>query len=271
MTVMHATSRHLGRARFRSKLLRRPLIRSRHRGLTPNDAFLASYPRSGTTWLRFLLYETLTGEPSEFGSIRVAVPSVGKQASARPVLVSGGRLVQTHETYCDGDRLVVYVVRDPRRVAVSEYYWQLRNGTYADGLGAFVDDFCTGKSNPWGSWGRHVEYWRASEPARNSHLLIVRYEDLRADTFKAFERVLDFLGASCGEDRVSKAIENNSREGMQAKEDDARTQGWRSTARADMRFINTGPEGYCESLSEEQSIAIEDAFRTTMTSLGYLG
>jgi hypothetical protein len=158
--MMQTTKQRLRGARFRSKLLRRPLVRSRHKRLTPRDAFLASYPRSGTTWLRFLLYESLTGEAPEFGSIRAAVPSVGKQRGARPVLVGGGRLVQTHETYSHGDRLVVYVVRDPRRVALSEYYWQKRNRTYDSSLAAFVEDFCRGRSNPWGSWGAHVEYRR---------------------------------------------------------------------------------------------------------------
>jgi hypothetical protein len=245
-------------------------VRSRHKRLTPRDAFLASYPRSGTTWLRFLLYETLTGEAPEFGSIRAAVPSVGKQRGARPVLVGGGRLVQTHETYSHGDRLVVYVVRDPRRVALSEYFWQKRNRTYHGSLAAFVEDFCRGRSNPWGSWGAHVEFWRQSEPAGNSHLMIVRYEDLSRDTFEVFRRVVHFLGANPDDDLIRAAIEHNGLDGMRSKEDAARRKGWRATARADIRFVNTGSGGYREQLSDDQTRLIERTFRSTMASLDYL-
>jgi hypothetical protein len=267
---MQTTKQRLRGARFRSKLLRRPLVRSRHKRLTPRDAFLASYPRSGTTWLRFLLYETLTGESPEFGSIRAAVPSVGKQRGARPVLVGGGRLVQTHETYSHGDRLVLYVVRDPRRVALSEYFWQKRNRTYDGSLAAFVEDFCRGRSNPWGSWGAHVEFWRQSEPAGNSHLMIVRYEDLSRDTFEVFRRVVNFLGANPEDDLVTAAIEHNCLHGMRSKEDAARRQGWRATARADIRFVNAGTGGYCEQLSDDETRLIERTFGSTMASLDYL-
>ncbi|MEX2446142.1 MAG: hypothetical protein WD734_02295, partial [Dehalococcoidia bacterium] len=35
-----------------------------HRGLRPADVFVASYPRSGSSWLRFLLYEMTAGDAS---------------------------------------------------------------------------------------------------------------------------------------------------------------------------------------------------------------
>jgi hypothetical protein len=268
---MQGAMQTMRRVRFRNRALRGPLVRSRHRGLTPQDAFLASYPRSGTTWLRFLLYESLTGEPSAFGSIRKAVPSVGKQETARPVLSGGGRLVQTHEPFCDDDRRVIYVVRDARRVVVSEYQWQRRNRTYESSFDGFVSDFVRGRTNPWGSWADHVEFWRASAPARNDHLLIVRYEDMRLDTLAEFTRVLSWLGAEIDEQRVRATIESNSLEGMRAKEDEARERGWRQSTRSDIRFVNTGSVGDArEKLNPEQARLIEERFGPTLASLGYL-
>ncbi|HKS75489.1 MAG TPA: hypothetical protein VJQ82_19930, partial [Terriglobales bacterium] len=44
--------------------LRAPLVWLRHRGLGPRDTFVASYPRSGSTWLRFQLFELLTRRES---------------------------------------------------------------------------------------------------------------------------------------------------------------------------------------------------------------
>ncbi|CAN5762483.1 hypothetical protein BH24CHL5_BH24CHL5_04260 [soil metagenome] len=33
-----------------------------HRGLVPGDIFCASYPRSGSVWLRIMLIEMLAGD-----------------------------------------------------------------------------------------------------------------------------------------------------------------------------------------------------------------
>ncbi len=270
-TKMTAVTQAVRKARFRNRVLRTPLVRARHKGLGAHDVFLASYPRSGTTWLRFLLYETLTGESARFGVIRSAVPSVGKQADARPVLDGGGRLIQTHETFYDRDRKVIYAVRDARSVAVSEYSWQQRLRVYTGSLDSFVDDFIGGRSNPWGSWGDHIQYWRDSECAHNGRLHEVRYEDLRSDTEKVFRDVLDFLEADVDPERVRAAIESNSIDGMRAKEDRAKQEGWRPTVRDDIRFVNTGTTGgWRNKLSADQAAKIEARFGAIMRSLGYL-
>lgn len=261
----------LRRARFRSKVLRRPVVRLRHRGLNDHDSFLASYPRSGSTWLRFLLFETLAGESAQFGHMRRAVPSVGKHHDAIPVLKDGGRVIQTHETFSDGNRRVIYVVRDARSVVVSEYSWQRRLGIETGDFDGFLEKFLKGRSNPWGSWGNHVEFWLTSESARDGRLLMVKFEDLRRDTERTFRKILDFLDASAGDDTVRRAIENNSLHNMRAKEDEARRQGWRPRARSDIRFINTGAvTGWREKLSREQATLIEREFGTTLAKLGYL-
>ena len=80
-----------------------------HRGLWPNDVFLASYPRSGSSWMRFLILEMTTGDAS-FERIRYEVPYVGWHAAARPLLPDAGRVIKTHEIY-----RLAYRARDPSR------------------------------------------------------------------------------------------------------------------------------------------------------------
>jgi len=48
---------------------RTPLVWIRHKSLRSSDVFLASYPRSGSTWLRFLPYDSLLGESSGFSHL----------------------------------------------------------------------------------------------------------------------------------------------------------------------------------------------------------
>ena len=79
--------------------LRVPLVWSRHRGLKDQDVFVASYPRSGSTWLRFLLFETLTKNDAGFDNVNRMLPDVGMHADATPLLPNQGRLIKTHEPF----------------------------------------------------------------------------------------------------------------------------------------------------------------------------
>jgi hypothetical protein len=58
-------------------LLREPLVWVRHRGMTSKDIFLASYPRSTNTWLRFPLFGILVGKSLRFEPVNEALPGIG--------------------------------------------------------------------------------------------------------------------------------------------------------------------------------------------------
>lgn len=270
---MPGLSPMLRRMRFRDQTVRRAAVwwRFQRANLNPDDALLASYPRSGTTWLRFLLFEALTSNSPAFGHIKEAVPSLTKHHNAAPVLGGRGRLIQSHERFTDGDRRVIYAVRDARSVALSEYQWQNRLGLEPGSLDRFIRDFVRGKSNPWGAWDRHVRFWLEGEPARNDHLHLVKFEDLRRDTTGTLRRALFFLGVEATEAELRSVVDNNSVERMRAKEDEARARGWRASARPDIRFVNQGrPEGWKERLSPEQRTTIESHFKATLERLRYL-
>src|SRR5690242_17221396 len=117
---MGSTIRRL-RYRGSQTALRVPLIWLRHRGFGPNDVFLASFPRSGNTWLRFVLGEVLTRESVEFENVNRIIPEVGLQGKARAVLPGGGRLIKTHELYRQEYQRAIYVIRDVRDVLLSEF------------------------------------------------------------------------------------------------------------------------------------------------------
>lgn len=230
-----------------------------------------SYPRSGTTWLRFLLFESLTKESPSFGHIREAVPSLTKHRDAAVVLGQQGRLIQSHEVFSDGDRRIIYAVRDARSVALSEYQWQMRSGLEPGSFDRFIRDFTRGKSNPWGAWDKHVQFWLDSEPARNQHLHVVKFEDLKRDPVASLRGILGFLGVGMSTSELQVIVDNNRVERMRAKEDAARSQGWRSTARSDIRFVNQGSaEGWRDGLTKAQRLSIEQQFGSTLERLGYL-
>src|ERR1700685_382375 len=115
--------------------LRGPVTALRHRDVRPDDTFVASYPRVGSTWLRFLLQETLTGEPSTFPSVNRVLPQIGFHENAYR-LPNGGRLIKTHEAFRPEYQRAIYLTRDPRDVLLSEYAFQKALGLTTPGVAA---------------------------------------------------------------------------------------------------------------------------------------
>ena len=68
--------------------VRAPLVWMRHKSLRANDVFFASYPRSGSTWMRFLLYESIAGQSSGFGNVNQSIPDVPKTDVPRTLRTS---------------------------------------------------------------------------------------------------------------------------------------------------------------------------------------
>ena len=260
----------LRRARFRSRVLRAPLVRYRNRGLRPFDAMLASYPRSGTTWLRFLLSEALTGRPAVFDPDDQPVAYIGAHLDAPDVLPEGGRLVFSHETVDVGRRRVVYVVRDPRGVALSEYRWLQRRGLAPATFDRFLREFVAGRSNPWGRWDRHVRHWLGATPEGDALVHLVRFEELRRSPETELDRALRFLGVELAAETIESVVDHNTLQRMQEKEEAAPDAAFAKGVRREVRFVKEGAtSGWREQLTPPQRSAITAAFGPTMRHVGY--
>lgn len=255
---------------LRHRWLRAPVVRYRHRKLQDQDAFVVSYPRSGSTWLRFLLYESLSGEPSEFERVHNSIPAVGKHFAASRLLPDGGRLIGSHEVFCDGPRKIVYIVRDPRSIVISQYKLRRRQGVEQRDFQTFVEAFATGRGNPFGSWAEHTSYWLSGGSAQRWRLHLVKFEDLRNDPEACLGAALRFLGTPRDPEAVAAVVSSNTVEQMQAKEDRAPREVFRRAKRHDFRFVNSGSvQGWSSQLTHEQTRLIEHNARHEMLELGY--
>jgi hypothetical protein len=250
--------------------LRRPLVWLRNLGLDPADQFLASYPRSGNTMLRFLLAEAITGVPSTFDNIQRTIPDIGVQVRAIPVLPGGGRLIKTHEMRRRAYGRAIYVIRDVRDVLLSNFGREtamdaitLRN------LDDFVPLFMQGKMSRWGAWQKHVADWMDSPLAARGDLHVVRFEEMRKNLYGTIISALEFLGLEADPDAIQSAIANNSLERMRAKEDNAGTLPKTKEERG--RWIGQGSVfGWRQRLTPNQ-LEIVDAYAGEMLDrLGYM-
>jgi hypothetical protein len=261
--------------------IRIPLVWSWHLGLKPQDAFLASYPRSGSTWLRFMLYEILCGDNAGFRKIEDRLPEIHTHRGTPPILPGHGRLIKTHEPYRDDYKRAVLLVRDVRDVFVSTY-----NGCIANGLAplvskgdidSFLQAFVDGYALNMGSWQQHTMSWLESPIAKNGNMLMMRYEELRQKPEQKIGEMLEFLGITPNYQVIRQAIENNSLQRMRAKEDKAKKAGEQSIvlgARKHQdeggRFVRTGAVGgWRGELTDAQIKLIEQYAGEALAAVGY--
>jgi hypothetical protein len=257
------------RRKFAKTRLRMALTWLRHRGLEPADVFHAAYPKSGSTWARFVLFEVLTGKPAGFRQTTALMPGIiGNQAKAVRPLPDGGRFIATHEDYQKEYRKAIYVTRDPRDIVLAEYAFYTALDYYHDTLDRFLDEFLLTKNCSvygYGPWHRHVSTWLNSPIAGTDNLLVMRFEDLKKDPLSGFARMVKFLGVEANLDKIQRAIENNTVQKMRDKED---KEPVRSSIRG--RFVRQGAvRGWISKLTPEQVLRIENHAGEAMKRMGY--
>lgn len=162
------------------------------RELRPTDTFLCSYPKSGNTWLRFLLAHLLSARTDiTLRNVDAVVPDLYMARQTADQLASP-RFLKTHDAWFDYYPKTIYVVRDVRDVLLSYYHYQVGLGAFSGSLSEFIGAADT--LHPFGTWHDHVSAalrFRAAHPDR---LLLLRYEDLQQTPEQELEKVIAFTG-----------------------------------------------------------------------------
>lgn len=245
--------------------VRVPVMWVRHSTLRSGDVFLGSYPRSGSTWLRFILQEILTGEPSRFENVNQRIAFVGRHGNAPALLPGGARLLQTHEAYRKQYGRAIYLVRDPRDVALSEYAFQKARGWVDGDFETYLVGFLRGEVNGFGSWQGHVQSWLAAADASPDNVRLYRYDELRKDTLSSLTSLLEFLKVNTDGQRISAAIAGNSLQEMKKKEQLSP----QKVSKLD-RFVRTGSVGgWRENFNQAQVELVNGHLGSELTRLGY--
>jgi hypothetical protein len=247
------------------------------RGLAvyPDDTFIVSYPRSGNTWTRFLVANLVHPEPPvTFANIERLIPDCEAMSSRYVKRIPRPRIIKSHEYFDPRYKKVIYIVRDPRDVALSYYDFVRKYRQIEDSypLTRFVSDFVAGRlsSADWGTWGENVASWVYTRNGRPEFLLL-RYEDMLSDTESELSKVVRFLGIQTTRERLIAAVERSSANRMRKLE---ATQGdqWIATKnkRSDIPFVRTASSGLWKEKLPASAIAeIESAWGPLMQELGY--
>lgn len=239
----------------------------------PDDTFLVSYPKSGNTWMRFLIANLLRQDPPVgLLDADTLIPSVDGQTKKFFDLMASPRVIKSHFSFIPAYKRVIYVVRDPRDVVMSQYYYQIKRGVLEPNapLEIFVPRFLRGEVCPYGSWGDNVGSWIATR-RDDSNFLLLRYEDMLADVAAGAVAISSFLGLPLDPHLIALAVERSSLENMR-KIEKAEGKKWDSTkgTRQDISFFRSAKSGEGRvALPPECVERIEKAWGPLMQVLNY--
>lgn len=169
----------------------------------PSDVILATFPKSGTTWLKSLLYSIINRSSKHRLTLQNPhdlVPFLEAQVYAHsdepPVMVAGPsdandgrRIFGTHipyqllyKTLDSCECRVIYLTRNPKDTLISTWHFanklNLRKAKPWS-LDVAVDKFCSGVF-PSGPYYEHVVGYRQLSLKRPEHVMFVRGDDGRS-------------------------------------------------------------------------------------------
>jgi hypothetical protein len=238
-----------------------------------DDVFLVSYPKSGNTWTRFLVANLMhPEEPASFGNINELTPDPEALSKRHLAQMPRPRIIKSHQYFDPRYERVIYIVRDPRDVALSQYHFRRKRMVIADQfpIEQFVGRFICGPNAPYGSWGENVASWLFTR-GRSPNFLLLRYEDMLENPISELGRIAAFLRIPTGLERLTQVAERSSAENMR-KLEKSQARLWSSTKETsqDMPFVRAAKSGGWRSeLPEACVLEIEHAWGHIMQHLNY--
>jgi len=240
----------------------------------PDDVFLVSYPKSGNTWTRFLVANLVFPEKNvDFSNLNDLTPDPEAMSKRNLAEVPRPRIIKSHQYFDPRYQRVIYIVRDPRDVVLSQYHFDIKRQAIEEKfpLESYVGRFLRGEDDrPYGTWAENVASWlyvRGTHPG----FLLIRYELLQSHGMKELAKIARFFGIAADESRLKFALEQSSADRMRELEK-KQAHLWSSTreTRQDKPFVRAAKSGGWKSELPQSSIAeLEKAWGKLMTDLGY--
>jgi hypothetical protein len=260
------------------------------RKLSLADCVIVSFGKSGRTWLRVMLSRVYQVRYGLSERHLIAFENFHNRVAEIPLIFF------THDNYLKDfvddsltksqyyNKKVVLMVRDPADTAVSQYHqWKHRMSARKRRINDYPLDETVSLYDfvmmPGCGLPKVIGFMNgwARELGRIRNLMIVRYEDMRADPATWLRKILEFIGTPGTADEIAEAVRFASVENMRALEKNRvfLFAGRRMRA-TDSKNLNTYKVrrakvgGYRDDFTPEQLAAIDAAVASTLAPVyGY--
>jgi hypothetical protein len=238
----------------------------------PDDLFIVTYPRSGTTWMQMILYQLATDGNLDFDHIYQVCPyfETSRGMNNGFAGVPEPRTFKSHLAYRHIPKgcKYLYVSRDGKDVAVSYFHFSRSHLGFRGTLDEFFDLFMRARVEA-GSWFEHVKGWWAHR--HDPNVLFLRYEDLLHDLDSCLRRIIAFCDLEVEPARLPAIRERCGFAFMKAHEskfDHHMGMLWEQGVRRDA-FIRQGQAGaWKDALSSRQAARFDRAFHKQLGPAG---
>ena len=264
--------------------------------------WIASYPKSGNTWVRMFLsaylnggnvainsahstlsddlnahyyrilslkplsqltqYEVLALRPATLLYLRDSSPKNTFVKTHNAVLASGGVSLIPNHI----TKRAIYIVRDPRDICISlASHCEVSIDTAIEMMNSPTQILRRGDLfHVISSWSSHVASWSGR---KNYPVIVVKYYNLLQDPVSEFKKLLNFCEIEIDTNLLLKSVENSSFRRLKEQEEASKF----VENPSNQPFFRVGKAGnWKKVLSDEQSARIESNHHDMMVKFGYL-
>ena len=188
----------------------------------PDDVFVATQMKCGTTWMEHIVYEVLHRGSGTLAATGTAMYAIAPWLEGRksvpledgPLLGAErpSRIIKTHMPahLCPSspDARYIYVYRHPVSCFASCVDFIATNvGSMAPLMPAYEEWFQSPDLMWWGTWPSHVQGWW-DRSRHDANVLVVQFEEMTRDLAEVVRRVADLLGvAALSDGELARVVE----------------------------------------------------------------
>jgi predicted nucleotidyltransferase len=237
--------------KHRVKLFLNMNVHAKFAKIRKNDVFLVSFPKSGNTWLRFLIGNYMH-EKVDFSNVNELVPDIHICGCKHLQKMEEQRFIKSHFTFNPTYPKVIYIKRNIKDVLISYFFWYKKvDPIKFNNFDQFFDLFVENGAGIYGTWLSHVNNW--INEAKDSQILVINYEDLKENTIKEMEKILNFCDIPIDKQKLISAIKNSDIKNMSKLEKNQKNHDFFNRfSNNDVNFVSSKPEDRNQKLSPKQ-------------------
>ena len=190
------------------------------------DVVISTYPKSGTTWMLQMAYQIAFLGDGDFGHQYDVVPWPDKlipldnnialdDMSVAQTSPTGLHIIKSHLEAefipYTPEAKYISVIRDPKDMLVSMAVFENGFNKMLFGdivpMDSWVESFQSGRFM-YQSWPEFIDSWWAMHERDN--VLIVTFEEMKADNDGMIKRVAEFMGVSLTTEQIDKVVAKTS-------------------------------------------------------------